>query len=365
MPLIKKIFFDLETNGFKYIRKHGRRHNIIQIGSVDEHGNIFNEMIKPKHMIHELSTECHGFTRDHVENAKDFVQVWIEFLHTHVFLNKDGENDYDQIVILIAHNCFGFDMFIILEECKRNDIEFHKNIYFFDTLEWYKNNIHLEYTQECPRPYSLGSLYYREFGKDFENAHDAFADVMALKELFYKKNIEIQLSDTVSNGLTGLNKHFRNTLKTANKLKGIGEWRNKVLCKLLNEKAEYLYKYDSDCPIDDIYEYLFKNISIEQAALMLRKELKMDRDDYIAEIISVICNIPVCEVFQKINYLNTDLENLNLPLEHLERLNNEKISSVNELLEYEHFPNEHSDEIKYIFKELNKNSRYVKIKGKF
>lgn len=365
MAKVKNIFFDVETNGFKYIRKHGHRHNIIQIGAVDEFGNSFNEMVKPRYPIHELSTRCHGFTDKDVENADNFKTVWNKFLNTIVFLNGDGELDFDQQVCLIAHNCYGFDMYVLLEECSRFDITFEKNIAFFDTLDWFKRNIHIEYTPEDPTPYSLGSLYRREFGKDFDNAHDAFADVIALKQLFLRKKIDITMSEIVFNGLDGLTKYLRTSLTSVEKLKGIGRWRNSVICEVMNQHAEYVYKYEGTCPLEDLYDKVFSKFTISEAASFLRDKLKMKRDDYIAEIISVICNVPVTNVFNEINTCNSALLKLNLPAESIELLNNANVVSLNELIELEHFENEHCDEIRAIFDTLNQNPVYIKEKQKF
>jgi DNA polymerase III epsilon subunit-like protein len=360
---IKKVFFDVETNGFNYIRKHGNRHNIIQIGALDQYGNTFNEMVKPEYPIHSLSTKCHHFTNKDVENANDFEKAY-ELFNEFIFINEYGELDFDQTVCLIAHNNFGFDMYVLFKEIQSKGLKMSKNVVFFDTLVWFKTNIKLEYSISNPRPYSLGSLYVKEFNTEFENAHDAFSDVKALEELFSKRNIQIEERYIVRNGLEGLNEFLRESLQTVDNVKGIGAWRNKELIDLMNESAEFHYKYEKEVPIKDVYDYIAKKMTISEFSDFIRDKLKINQDDYLAEIVSIIFNENVNDVFDKVTMSQT-LDCLDLISSDLELLEDEEIYSINQLVEFEYFEMEHSDKIKRLFYKLNGNPMYLKLKNRF
>lgn len=360
---LKKVFFDLESNGFCYIRKYSFRHNIIQIGAVDEYGNEFNKLVKPNHPINELSTKCHGLTDSDINDASDLSSVWNNFLLKCVFLNIDGELDFEQDVVFIAHNCYGFDMCLLIYDLNRHGITLPSNIHFFDTLVWFKNNLQLEYTVNNPTPYSLSSLYFREFDSNFKNAHNAFADVTALFELFKRSNIEVTFENVVTGGMDGMISFQRKTLLNIINLKGIGVWRNSCLVKRINEKAEYIYKYDNECTIEEAKKYLFDKLSVNEAVSLMRNVLKMHKDDYIAEIISIIYDI---DLKQSLDVIRDEKQLLafNLNKEQIFRLKECNVLTVNELIELEHFPENHDESLKQIFQLLNKNTLYSKIKSK-
>lgn len=82
------------------------------------------------------------------------------------------------MVVIVAHNAFGFDQVVLQKECDRCNLRVPCQWYFYDTLPVYRRVLKPE------RSKKLGDLYIAAFGVPLEGAHDALADSCALKALF-------------------------------------------------------------------------------------------------------------------------------------------------------------------------------------
>lgn len=163
-----KIYFDLETTGYQGLGYFHPLHRIIQFAAITEDGDTFNSFVNPEIEIDQRSTKLHGITTDQVQNADRLDRVWYNF--------TSGINLGRRKIIMVAHNCFGFDQLMLERELKRFGLT-TRNIEFHDTEPVFR----LQYPSL--RSYSLGKLV-KHFIPGYQfRAHDAMEDARALKDL--------------------------------------------------------------------------------------------------------------------------------------------------------------------------------------
>lgn len=169
------IIYDLETSGFKCMPMFSRYHKVLQISALCiETNEVFNSFVNPsfKGDIPPCSVAIHNIKKSDVENADTIDTVLRKMYQFFKF------NDYAEVE-LIAHNNKYFDELIIMKEYKNVGVdEVPANTSFWDTLPWMRVNF------PGLASYNLGDLYRYFFGRDFNNAHRADADVEALAEIY-------------------------------------------------------------------------------------------------------------------------------------------------------------------------------------
>lgn len=170
------MIWDLETNGCKILPLTHKFHKIIQITAITLSGKVvINTLVNPGINIPKMSTCCHGITNDDVKDAPDIDTV------LDILCEK-----MEGMTHMIAHNGKSFDIPVMTKECighKFHDI--FTKIGHIDSLvcfrfmypELFKRSRH------GIRAYSLGNLHEFFIGGQIENAHDAFNDVRALRNL--------------------------------------------------------------------------------------------------------------------------------------------------------------------------------------
>lgn len=183
------LVFDTETSGFHDNRlpaSHPQQGRILQIACIlfdNEFKpiNSFYSLVKPSgnYNIHSGAQDAHGISKDIVE------KYGIESQHMlHIF-----ESFYKAADMRVAHN-LKFDASMIDNECATFDD--NKN-----TFDWLSSS-HVctmqEMTDICKLPGGkFGSKYkwpklqeaYKEiYGSQFDDAHDALADVTATGKIF-------------------------------------------------------------------------------------------------------------------------------------------------------------------------------------
>jgi len=110
------------------------------------------------------------------ENASPFSVVFpmvIEWVHEQLRQTPGA------IPVLISHNTFRSDKPILENECKRHKIPLPYNWYFFDSLFFSRDSLHV-------KDYSLNGLYNYFFKKDIINMHRALSDVQACREILQR-----------------------------------------------------------------------------------------------------------------------------------------------------------------------------------
>ncbi len=180
------LFFDTETTGLPRnwkapVTDLNNWPRMIQIGWIfcDNQGNRMetNEfIIKPEGFsIPVEASNVHGITTDKANNeGVDLLGVLNSF-----------NNLVEQADFIIAHN-INFDKMILGAELLRKDIrsDFEKKRKLC-TMEASTDYCQIEgyYGYKWPK---LSELHIKLFGKDFEGAHDAFADIDATERCFWE-----------------------------------------------------------------------------------------------------------------------------------------------------------------------------------
>ncbi len=168
----KAIYYDTETTGVK-----PEKDRIIEIAAYDPlEDRSFVSLVNPKMPIPAESTAITGITDAMVQDAPGFDQVGKDFIE---FCKGD--------VILIAHNGDSFDKQFLINECKRESLEY-PNFPHIDTLKWAR-----KYRPDLPK-HPL--QYLREvYGIEQNQAHRALDDVIVLYKIFSRMIGDLDLED--------------------------------------------------------------------------------------------------------------------------------------------------------------------------
>ena len=178
---MKLFFFDTETTW-----KFPEKDQIIQFWwiywELDESTWIFNEiervnqLIKPSVEIAEEASKVHWLYKEDLQDYENIDKYIYEFLS---FIKK---SDY-----VIGHNV-EFDKNMIISETKRLNIPFDfSKIKWIDTMKSTSSLLKIPAPERSSDKYKwpkLAELHKFLFGKLFDNAHDAMADIEATKDCF-------------------------------------------------------------------------------------------------------------------------------------------------------------------------------------
>ena len=206
----KFIFFDTETTGCEGTGSIlNSFHRIVQISAVTNDGHTFDATVDPECHIPKASTSIHGITNLQAQEAKTFGTVFAGF---RTFVKENTKRGTP--IVLVAHNCLGFDKKMLEKECFRTGVRIPCNWMFYDSLLAYR--IHFkELESKC-----LGDIYELRFGKKMENAHNSLADSQGLRDIFNNDLINLfDIKDCVPT-------HGQNYLPNdcaVIKIRGIGE----------------------------------------------------------------------------------------------------------------------------------------------
>ena len=159
------VWFDIETTGFNPFKNE-----IIELAAVDNHGNEFNELIKPKSSISKKITEVTGITCDMVKDKQSIETIMPKFIE---FLNV---KDSGLTTYLIGHNSHSFDVPFIKAKCSELNIKF-PHVIHLDSMRM------AQYIMDDQWSHSLGALC-QEFNISNTNAHRALSDVYATQVLY-------------------------------------------------------------------------------------------------------------------------------------------------------------------------------------
>lgn len=186
MQRIKKYevicFLDTETTGV-YWNKDAP----VQLAAIicDSCGNIldkFNEKIKTTHKIAPEASKVHGIYAKDLENCRQERAVLIDF--TSWLTNWEVD-------VIVTYNGEAFDRRMLNERCKVLKINteyFDKERFpgidgYYDCVQYAKKQ-NMFNLKELGRKWKL-TLVAEKLGFSTENAHDAYADIIMLKNIFY------------------------------------------------------------------------------------------------------------------------------------------------------------------------------------
>lgn len=190
-------FYDTETTGLpnkKFSLAHTTQPHIMQLGAVftDERGKTlleFERFIKPEGYkasdIAPEALEAHGITYERVmDTGVPRTNALVDFMD---LVNKCG--------LMVAHNN-SFDLKLLDIASLRtfgDTRQAHRKAKHFCTMQAYYSILKLPPTPKMRQygfgPYknpSLTEVYQHVFGVPFSGAHDAMADVRAVRDVFFK-----------------------------------------------------------------------------------------------------------------------------------------------------------------------------------
>lgn len=187
-----KLFFDTETTGmanFKLPPNDPSQPRLVQLAAILEDNSgkelcSMNLIVKPEGFeIPAEASNIHGIT---TEEAQQFGQDRLSVLNMFYSLVCMAE-------LMVGHN-ISYDLFIIRGELMRVPVRPYSDVDMtfifkqkFCTMLKSTNIVKLPSTSgrggyKWPK---LQEAYEFAFGKKFEGAHDAMADIRATKELYY------------------------------------------------------------------------------------------------------------------------------------------------------------------------------------
>ena len=184
------LFFDTETTGlinFKLPIDHEDQPRLVQLAAIltDEVGNelsSINLIVKP--------IDYNGNTFEIPKNVSDIHGITTEIaLKVGVYRTDVVKIFYsmkNQVDLSIAHNA-SYDAFIMKSELTKRDTCWIEEKYeYFCTMK--ASTDIFKIVKNAGGKYKFPKLqeaYQLAFGKEFENAHNALADVRATKELYF------------------------------------------------------------------------------------------------------------------------------------------------------------------------------------
>jgi DNA polymerase III alpha subunit (gram-positive type) len=154
------------------------------------------------------------------------------------------------IILMVSHANFRFDQPLMQSEIIRNQILVPPNVYFLDTLHWFRT------IKKKLRSYSLSNLYKQTFNRPIKNAHLSLFDVHALHDL-------IQAQE---HSLSGIVYHIFHTALL--RIPQVGLFTERVLFDKEMLSVEHLvhhYRNSCLCNPQNLKEYLRKGCNIDPA----------------------------------------------------------------------------------------------------
>ena len=184
------LFWDTETTGLPDKNKPASdpcQPHICQLGAIlcDEHGFVraeVNLLVRPAGwVIPESATAIHGISQGVAEryglSIRGVLSIFGRLL--------------DRADLSVAHN-IAFDLFMLAIEAENSAVVLDMAKTHFCTMHHSKEILKIPPT---PRMYACGMTTFKSpnlqeayrhfFGRDFEGAHDAMADVRACRDVFF------------------------------------------------------------------------------------------------------------------------------------------------------------------------------------
>lgn len=263
-PTVCYVFFDLETTGCPQSGSiFHEYHRIVQISAVCGN-NKFDSVVNPQCHIPSESTAIHRVTNEDAENAATFGKVFPLFRSFVKSQIKRGV-----VVVLVAHNAYGFDKLMLEKECARFGLRVPSTWKFYDTL--------VQYRTQFPELASkrLGDIYKLRFNEDLEGAHNSLADSMALKRLF---ELDILKSFSLQDCVPVHEQRYLFNEESVLKVRGIGKRTNAKL-------AQY---FQTPSPTIGHLRLFLQNHTYADIELFIRTQMSCYKEQF---VFSILCEI--------------------------------------------------------------------------
>ena len=228
------VCWDTETTGL-----NPKEDFIIQLAAIKFHKKTFEIVskkswyVKPAHKynISPQAQEVHGLSKEFIEaNGSYFKDVAQEFFS----MIEDAD--------MLTYNGNSFDVKFLYEECKRWGLDF--------PLE--DKTMYDSFAMECRfHPRSLQAVYKSYTGHEFENAHDALADVEATLEVFRNQLVkhEVDYNDIdcwTENNLLTPDGSIRNAAaagETRRLVFAVGKYKDSEFMEICQKDPGYIKWY--------------------------------------------------------------------------------------------------------------------------
>ncbi len=165
------LFIDTETTGLSYsdqILQFAAIYGMFD-GKIFREENRINQYINITKAINPFAQRVHGISRSMVAEY-EYIDGYIES-----FIKYVDKSDF-----IVWHN-ISFDIRMLRQDCERIGRQYDwDSVKTFCTMKDTSDFASLT----CKKRPKLKILYNELFGRDFENAHDAMADIEATKDCF-------------------------------------------------------------------------------------------------------------------------------------------------------------------------------------
>jgi len=285
-----KVFYDLESTGYEG-GPPVYKQRITQICVRLDDGSTLTLFVNPGCHIPKPSEAIHRVSNEIARKSDPWNVVYHKImsfiLDAHMKRSRTC-NHTEPTIFLIAHNNFGFDCILFHVECLRMGITIPPILKFLDTLPYFKR-LYKTWHDIPPeeRPFNLGNMYQRVFQKPLENAHNAEADVVALKKLVDHTGIPFRVDESRFQWL-------KNTDHVLD-IKWIGLTRGLRIESFLNQHKGFRiqgYKTVGD----------LRQLTPVELETMLRA-IKMKQDSCIVSVLSQILMKPVWVIHKEYPYM--------------------------------------------------------------
>jgi len=264
-PSISFVFFDLETTGCPQSGSiFHDYHRIVQISAVCG-DQTFDAVVNPQCHIPSESTEIHRVKNSDVQASPTFAKIFPLF---RAFIKKQIKRGV--VVVLVAHNAFGFDKPMLEKECARFGLRIPPSWKFYDTLLKYRT----QFSELSSK--RLGDIYKERFGEDLTGAHNSLADSLALKRLF---ELDLRLHFTMDETLPVHEQRYLNDNEDVVRVRGIGQKTKAKLSRVLNIQ---------DPTIGQLRERLVSGHSYAEIELFIRTQMNCYKEQF---VFSILCEI--------------------------------------------------------------------------
>ena len=263
-PKVSFVFFDLETTGCPQSGSiFHEYHRIVQISAVCGE-DTFDATVDPQCHIPSESTAIHRVTNDVAQESATFGKVFPLFRS---FVRRQIKRGV--IVVLIAHNAFGFDKLMLEKECARFSLRVPASWKFYDTLIKYRTQF-----PDLPSK-RLGDIYKQRFGEELAGAHNSLADALALKRLF---ELDLLQHFTMSETIPVHEQLYLSDDDSVLKVRGIGKRTKQKL-------SDYFQK--TEPTLGDIRSFL-SNYTFADIELFIRTQMSSYKEQF---VFSILCEV--------------------------------------------------------------------------
>jgi len=218
-------YFDLETTELDTTEARITEIAVQFEDKIDFCSDHWDNLVNPGVPIPPQASKVSGITDEMVKDRPG-TKVQLHKLFSYLAAVR-GVLD-NRSVLLIGQNGFEYDAMVLVNECKRNQVEIPDWIYIADSM-W----THLKIYPEYKGSVSLAKLgdHYKVFGDDEKQTHRARGDVLLLQKVILAGNKKEQFFEELIESKAQLNGYDWETKEKLNHTEAIerrkAEWKER------------------------------------------------------------------------------------------------------------------------------------------